>query len=486
MSIKRKILNGGLSLSMTNIAVGAMRFGRVLIAANVLSKGDYGIAALFAMTTMLLMAVSELGLTRLIVQNPRGHDDRFVRMIQLLFFGRGLALGLVIYLFAGPIAGLLNAPEVQWAFEVLALSPVIAGLAHMDVYRFERDLNFKPYIKVTLLTGLALTLCTYPLVRYFMDYRALLALGLLQAVCHTVLTHVVAQRRYGFGFDIEMAPTIYRFGWPILLNSTLMLVIMQGEKFIIAHSDDYNDGMLAEFNIAALLALESMVILSSVAEKMMLPVLARAQDDRKRFLHQYRLCTVVCCGAASCFAAFFGLMGYWVLHLMFDQKYLEASGLVVLLGMQQAIRLTRIGPTVGALALGDSRNSLVTNVTRMMGVVVCYFVALGGGAMEAMVAVAIVSEVVAVVVGVSWLRTRNSIGAVHFDRPFVLMAMFVGLVSWLGTCDVIAESMWVSGGVLVGVLCLIGGGYWVCFKDLRGECLDDTQLVLERTSRRAA
>jgi O-antigen/teichoic acid export membrane protein len=469
MSLKRTLLTGGGLLTATSLADGAMRFGRILIVANVLLKEDYGIAALFAMTLMLLTAVSELGLERLIVQNPRGAEDRFMRTVHLFFLVRGFLLAGVIYLLAGPIAGFLNVPEATWAFELLALQPLIAGLTHMDYVRVQRDLCFRSHVLVTMIPSVVTTLLAFPLVRLCPDYSALLYMGLMQAVVRVVVSHVVAERKYRLGYEASLAPTIWRFGWPVLLNSVLMILILEGDKFLIAHSEHYDKAMLAEFNIAFLLTLEPMMVVARVADKLLLPVLSGMGSDRERFLRHYGTYSVLYCGIAAGFGAFFGLAGYALLSLLFGDKYLGAVSLLALLGIQHGLRLTRYGPTVAAIALGDTRSALAANVMRLMGVLGALVVAWNGAPLEWMVVMGIGGEVAAIGVMLLWLKIKEGISPSLFAQPFVLTGACLALFGGLGGFWDWEIQNWLRWGLCLGAWLITLGVFLACFNDLRVE-----------------
>ena len=123
-----------------------LQFLRNIIVARLVSPEDFGIAALFVMTVSFLEMFSNLAIDTLLVQSPHGEKPRFQQTSQLMTAVRGLAIALILLLFAGPVARLFDIPAATWAFRLLAVVPLIRGLAHQDMSRFQRQLNFKPRI----------------------------------------------------------------------------------------------------------------------------------------------------------------------------------------------------------------------------------------------------------------------------------------------------------------------------------------------------
>ena len=74
MSLKNKLLKGGINLTVGQVVINALIFMRNVIIARLLSPSDYGIAALFAMTVSFLEMLSNFSSEVLLVQADLGDD----------------------------------------------------------------------------------------------------------------------------------------------------------------------------------------------------------------------------------------------------------------------------------------------------------------------------------------------------------------------------------------------------------------------------
>lgn len=163
MSIRRAALKGTALVGAGRMLDRGLQFGRNIIVARLLSPEDFGIAALFAMTISLLEMISNLAVGTLLIQSPRGDEPEFQQTSQLMMVVRGFLLGAVIFLFAGPVARLFDVPQSAWAFRLLAVVPMIRGLAHTDIIRMQRQMNFKPSIVMDVSSQLFSFVFAWPL-----------------------------------------------------------------------------------------------------------------------------------------------------------------------------------------------------------------------------------------------------------------------------------------------------------------------------------
>src|SRR5581483_8242046 len=128
MSIHRSLFRGGLNLSLSQAFVQGCSFIRNVIVARIISPEDFGIAAVFGMTFLLLEMISNLAADVLLVQAPDGDEAEFQKSAQALHAFRGTMNAVIIFSLAGPISNLFGVPQARWAFRCLALLPLCKAL----------------------------------------------------------------------------------------------------------------------------------------------------------------------------------------------------------------------------------------------------------------------------------------------------------------------------------------------------------------------
>lgn len=339
-----------------------MSFIRNIIVARLISPEDFGIAATFVISIGLLERISDLAVDRLLVQAEDGDDPDFQATAHAFQVLRGIALSLLMFALAWPFSRLFGIPHALWAFQCIALVPLIRGFAHLDPKRLHREMLFgRDVISELLPQAMALTLA-WPLARWLGNYAAVLWLLVTQALVMVVVSHVTAARRYAWAWSRTLLARMARFGWPLLLNGLLMFLIWQGDRVLVASS--YDMTQLALYSIALTITSHPSDLLTKSSSVVLLPPLARAQNNPTRFAEIYGFLVQALCLGGIAFAALFVIMGQGIVEVLYGSRYAGVGAFIGWFAVMQMLRLIRIGPTTAALAMGDTLATMLANLGR--------------------------------------------------------------------------------------------------------------------------
>jgi len=425
MTMRKAAIKGTLFLGAGRMADRGFQLLRNIIVARLVSPEDFGIAALFVMTISLLEMISNLAIDTLLIQSPEGENPRFQETSQLMTAVRGLGIAVILFLFAIPVAGIFNIPEATWAFRLLAVVPLIRGLAHQDMARLQRQLNYKSLLMTDVISQLISVLCAWPLAVWLGNYSAILYLIIIQVLARTIISHITAERPYSWGWEPLHVHQIMAFGWPLLINGVLLFVIMQGDRFVIGAADNlfsrvtYSKTLLGFYSAAFVLSSSIVDAILSVLTPMIFPLLTSVQNDQAQFQKRYRFCIHFYASISSITGIFFILMGSWLMVLVYGKQYAEAGLLMICLGAMNSIRLFRTAPTTISLAKGDSRNPTVSNMFRALSFGMAFIFAAKGMDIAWIAASAIIGELLAVLPSIVMLKYKFTIPMKHFIVPFI-------------------------------------------------------------------
>ena len=416
----------------------ALQFLRNIIVARLVSPEDFGIAALFVMTISFLEMVSNLAVDTLLIQSPYGEKPRFQQTSQLMTAVRGLGIALILLLFAGPVARLFDIPAATWAFRLLAAVPLIRGLAHQDMSRSQRQLNFKPVLVTDIFSQLISVSLAWPLAAWLGDYSAILYLILVQTLARTCISHFMAERSYTWGWEPIHARQIMSFGWPLLINGILLFLIMQGDRFVIGAADNlfaretYSKAQLGLYSAAFVLSSTITEGIWSILFPMMLPLLSSAQVLQVQFQKRCRFFIHIAAFILNPLGIFFILMGGWFLVLVYGDKYLAAAPLMAWLGATHSIRLLRMVSATIALSKGDSQNPTISNMFRAFSFVLAFIFAARGADIVWVAASGLAGELLAIAVSIGMLRYRLALPIQYFAKPliFSLAGLVLATLFW--------------------------------------------------------
>ncbi len=402
-----------MQLASAQMIVQALRFVRNVILARLLTPADFGVASTFWLTTGFLATLTQFGVEQMLIRDKDGDSEKLGATAQMFFLLRGAFLGCIIFLFAGPFMNLLGAPFAANSFRWIGLASILSGLAHRDTLRMQRDMRFGPSILAQLGPDVIVTALAWPIAAWFGDYSAFVVFSILQSFLSVVTSHLLAERRFRLGWDPSIARKCLEFGWPLLLNTMLMFFVLQGDRIVLAKA--YTQAELGIYSVAISIALTPSMMLMSAASQLIVPALAKVQDSPVPFRSQYqKFLFIIGCFAIMLTGAFVCL-GPRLIELIYGNKYALAGAVIGPLAFSQSIRLLRVMPTTAALAKGDTKNSLYSNLIRLLGFVAAVFVGAQHLDMIWIAYTCVFGEILALVFSVFWMEKSVPVGLrLHF------------------------------------------------------------------------
>ncbi len=373
MTLRSKIYKGAAILTGGQIFSQALSLVRNIIIARLLSPEDMGIAATFAITVTLLEMISNLAVDMLLVQAKDGNDPLFQGTAHLYQVFRGLLVGLVILGIAPIIAWLFDTPQAEWAYRLVALVPVFRGFMHLDWKRLQRNMHYRPAVIVEVIPQAIAALAAFPMAIWLGDYSAVLWIVLMQATAGLLISHVIAQRVYRLNWDRGFASRMVIFGWPLLINGLLMFGTLQGDRIIVGAA--YSMAELGVYSVAFSLVLTLSAIFGNISTSLFLPLLAHVQEKQTEFKQRYILIVQLLALISGLAALPFITAGGNLVVLIFGKQYTDAFSFASFLGLLLAVRIFRYAPNLAALARGDTKNSMIANIFRFVGVAAAIVVA---------------------------------------------------------------------------------------------------------------
>lgn len=373
---------GSLMLLIRNLAV-----------ARLVSIEDYGIAATFAISMAIVEMASNLGLQQLIIQDKSGDDPRLQAGLQGFNLLRSFLSGAALFLLAVPIANFLGIPEIAWAYQLLALIPVLKGFEHFDIYRLNRKMLFRPLILTKSVPALISVLSVWPLYRAFGDYQVMLYAVLLQSVLKTAVSHMVAQRPFRVVFERATMLRSLRFGWPLLINNILLFAVFQGDKLIVGR--EIGIEALAIFSMGITLTLTPSLVMAASAQQFFLPQLSALTDDQGKFTRLALVSMQTSLAGGLLLLVTITLFGPPLVHFVLGAKYAALIPLLTWLAILQAVRIFKVGSTVTALAKAHTGNAMIANGFRMLVLPGAWYVAAHGGSLLQIIWIATIGDTLA-------------------------------------------------------------------------------------------
>jgi O-antigen/teichoic acid export membrane protein len=480
MPLAHRVVKGTSVIACGEVITQGCNLLRNIILARALTKADFGVAAMLGMIVSLMEIGGRLSIENLVVQSRQGDQPRFVAVAHSVRSMLGLVSGLLILFSAEPMAVLFKVPEAAWALRMVALIPLISSLSSLDIYRMRREMRFGPSVLNEIVPQIIITLAAWPLTLVWHDYSVLVWLLLIRQLISTAASHLFADRPYRWAYQRSAVKSIFDFGWPMMINGLLLFCIMQGDRFVVGIRFSTED--LGVYAIAGTLALLPSATLMNIAGSLLLPVLSETKDNFALYLRRVEQSSGIISLFSSLYAVVLILAGGSLVALIFGPKYRDASTLTALFGFAQALRLLRGIPTVAAMAKGDTKNLMWSNLYRLAGFILAVPAAFMGASLQTIAVCAALGEAVALI-GSFWQFSRRQVVPLRMFVPsWLFSTVFIGMsgaLTWFGVTAITSWTSYVATGMII-IFAIVA--YLVFFKEARDFLLPKLiTLLLNRT-----
>lgn len=387
----------GLILS-GNFSGAILMMVRTLLVSRFISLEDFGIASTFLLAIALVEMMSALGFQQQMMQDKQGNVPEFQTAMQGFSALRGCFNGLILFVLARPMALFFGIPDVTWAFEIIALVPLVAGFVHFDVHRLSRQMNYLPSVMIAILPPVGSLLSVMPFYHLFGDYRTLLFSIFVQMALMVLVSHIFAKRRYRITFDGPVILRSLRFGWPLMVSGALMFAVFNGERGIIGR--ELGLETLALFSMALSLTLTPTLVISRSTMSFFLPQLSAAIGTKPYVtLAMATFQAHILLGCAMVVGV--AILGGPFLHTVLGLKYAAAIPLLTWLAVVQAFRVFEGGCAIVALAAAHTKNEMMANIVRAALLPVAWIVVAQGGDVLMVIWVGMLGEAAGFAIGLT-------------------------------------------------------------------------------------
>lgn len=405
MAILEPLRRGAVLLAAGNLIAALLMLGRNLLIARMIGVEDFGIASTFALAVALVEAGTNMALDRMAVQDRRAGQRRMLAALHGVQLLRGVVGAALLFAVAHPFATMMGVPEAAWAYEYLALVPLLRALLHLGVFRAQRRMRFVPQLSIQLAAHATALLASWPLAIWLGDYRVMLCAVLIHQAVYVAGSHLVGGRRYRATWNTPVFRDAMRFGLPLTANGLVMFATLNGDPLLVG--SHLGMEVLGAFAVATMLSLVPSQILANVLQSLLLPGLSRARFDLPVFAARSRatLLTSVCMACAM--SVGIAGIGPAAVLLLFGPEYAAAAAILPWLALLQGIRLAKAGPAIIAIARAETMDPLLANLPRLAALPIAALWLMQGGGLDAVVAMAILGESAALVLAYVLLIRRG-------------------------------------------------------------------------------
>jgi O-antigen/teichoic acid export membrane protein len=403
---------------------------RFVILSRMVGPAELGLVTLLILTSQFFELVTDSASDRFIVQDSDGDSPQLQKVVQAAMFARGVIIAVGMLVSAPFVAHAFNAPELALSLMVMAITPLIGGLVHMDVYRAQRANEFGPasiLIASSEIGGLIGTAVAAFIVH---DHTAILYGLILRAITLVGVSHILATRPYAWGFSNAEAKRFIHFAVPLFLNGLLLFLGTQGDRILVG---GIGKAELGRYSASNLLIFYPTAIALRFLVNIHLPGMAASRDEPQPFYQAVEKLAGRTALLSIAMAIGFTLVGPFAAPLLFGKAFQQLPIVFALLAVLQTVRTVRLWPSTMALALGRSALAAADNAARLIALPVAFLVNQQHPGIISILAGFVLGEITALVVTMLLVNRAahisNRSGAIRVTL-YVAVCAFLIAGSW--------------------------------------------------------
>lgn len=304
--IGARVMRGGSILAAGTVVERLARLGRNMLLARVVAPDQFGLMAIVLAVIALFEALTEVGVSQAVIQNPKGDTPEFLNVAWWFGVVRGVCVAGAGLLLAPLIASFYGLPELGPVLSFALLSMVFVGLTSPRVYALQREFRFGATLWTTQGAGLLGTVFTLVFAYFEPNVWALVWGAVFEAFVRFALSFVVCPIRLSIRLERAARSELFRFTRGMAGLPMLTFILMQADTFVLGKV--ISAEALGLYAMAIALAAFPLTVFGKVVQPLVVPVLSRYQNDpggmRRTVLQASRLIWLLGLPMATVMACF--------------------------------------------------------------------------------------------------------------------------------------------------------------------------------------
>ncbi len=264
----------------STLDVVVARFGQFalgVVIARLLAPADFGVFAVALVVHVIVIGVSELGVTAALIRDENADVRRSGPTVQTIALVTSCVLGALMALSAPVLANLLGSPRASGAIAIMAINLPLAGLAAVPAALLRRDFRMDRIFVADTSNVVATGIVVILLATHGWGPMALAWSWVAGQLLTTILMNTYKPGRFRPGWNRGEAGRLLRFGLPLAGANIISFSILNVDFVIVGRL--LGATALGLYVLAFNISGWPMNVFGSVVRSVSLPSFARLRRD---------------------------------------------------------------------------------------------------------------------------------------------------------------------------------------------------------------
>lgn len=358
---KKAILFGLGWTSLSTIIVGATQVLRLAILARFLTKDAFGIVAIITFVLGFTHVFSDLGLSIAIMSERKLSREQFLSLYWLQFIVYNFIF-LFITLCSPFIASYYSVPSLTILLPIALSELFFISVGKLYDTVLQKELLFKTISIRNIISSVLSLVVAVILAWYGTGIYSLVLSTLFYAAMVNIWNLVAGQKQYKLVLckpQICKSHELIRVG--IYQMGTQILDYISSKMDVFVVSIFFDMGTLGIYNLAKELVLKSVTIITSIVNKVLLPVLSERQDNLEELKKMFKSFLSKLSLFNAPLVAIIFLFSPLIVNIFYGKQYAEAYDIVKIMAIW-SLFVILVRPN-GLVALAMKRTDIAFKYT---------------------------------------------------------------------------------------------------------------------------
>lgn len=257
-----------------------------VVLARLLTPNDFGVVSAATVVITFTSIFSMVGVGPALVQRPK-LTEYHIRTAYVITIFLSLFFSILMYVSSNAIASFFNIIEMQKVLKIMSIIFILKGFSIVSESLMQRDLRFKLFASIEVVSYLAYAIVGISSAFLGYDYWSLVFAQIFQSLVKTILLITTQKHSKRLMFHKESAKELLFFGGGYTLARISNQFALQADNLVVGKW--LGPSALGLYTRAYQLMVMPSNLFGQVMDKVLFPVMAQIQDDRKQLSHSFKV-----------------------------------------------------------------------------------------------------------------------------------------------------------------------------------------------------
>ncbi len=346
-----------------------LRFGANIAFARLLLPEAFGIMALVNVLIQGLHMLSDAGVWVCVVQSPRGEEPKFLQTAWTVQVLRGFYLWIASFLIAWPAAWFYQESMLLYLIPVAGATSAISGFNSVSMFLQNRRMALFRLSVIEILSYSIPLGVTLVVMQYIPSVWVLVLSAVGSSFIQMSLTHLILPyARHRFRWDPSSAKELLGFGRWVFVSTFSTFLATQADRLIVGAATSV--AKLGIYHIAAMFASAPTVMMTTLANNLMLPYYSRLRHSSNQALALTLRAHTIAGIFAWTLAAELVVASGDVIDLLYRGPYAEAGSMAPVIAIVSWFQMLQSLGGAILFAHGRAQSGALVNALKLSAMLV--------------------------------------------------------------------------------------------------------------------